>query len=147
MLDTGKAILRGSCSAQFRRSVPARRSQLRGVMHDVLQMLLGGSLVTLGVLTSALADRVRQLRPARHVDATPAREPRELVREPSRAPRQPAPIDLAPGSGAVVAALVAAGFKKTIAAQAVAACSPRDQATPESWTAAALRRCALGGVQ
>jgi hypothetical protein len=111
---------------------------------NVLPMLLGAALVTLGVLTSALADRIRQLRPARRDDArTPARE----LREPSRAPKQSAENDLTPqGSGDVVTALVAAGYRKAVAAQAVAACTSREQATPESWTAAALRRCAQGGA-
>ena len=112
------------------------------MLHDVLHMLLGAALVSIGVLVSALADRIRLLRSARREDARPiAREPREP--RASKLEEVPAP---APGSGDVVAVLVAAGFKKPLAAQAAAACSPREQMTPESWTAAALRRCAQGGA-
>jgi hypothetical protein len=112
-------------------------------MNDVLHMLLGAALVAIGVLASGLADRIRQLRLARRDDARPpARESRPPARVRQIAPQR----DPDPGSGDVVAALVAAGYRKIIAAQAVAACTAREQATPESWTAAALRRCAMGGA-
>lgn len=51
------------------------------------------------------------------------------------------------GEGAIViAALVAAGYKKQVATEATWACNAAERATAESWTAAALRRCALGGM-
>jgi Holliday junction resolvasome RuvABC DNA-binding subunit len=112
-------------------------------MNDVLHMLLGAALVTIGVLASALADRIRQLRLTRHDDThAPVHAP---VRAATRAPRAKQNDDvLAPGADDVVAALVATGYRKAQTMQAVAACAPREQATPESWTAAALRHCAGG---
>lgn len=75
-------------------------------MNDVLHMLLGAALVCLGILATAAADRIRQLRIIRR-DST-----RTPIRETStRVPRAPT-IDLAPGSDDVVSALVGAGCKK-----------------------------------
>lgn len=112
-------------------------------MNDLLHVLLGAALVSIGVFVSALADRIRQLR-AMHAAHVPAREPMPApAREPKRAA---AAEDLAPGSGDVVAVLVATGYRKAVAAKAVAACTPSEQSTPESWTRAALRRCAMGGA-
>lgn len=109
-------------------------------MTAVLHMLLGAALVSIGVLAAALADRLR----------TPADRPHNLPRvRAARAttPKQKPVIDvLAPGADDVIDALVAAGYKKDRARAAVAAIAPRDQATPEIWTAAALRHCAQGGV-
>lgn len=106
-------------------------------MNDVLCMFLGALLVSIGVLASAVADRIRQLR----IDRTPAREPREIVRQ-IRAPRAAVEPEPPPGADDVIAALVGAGYKKATAAQAAAACTMREQMTPESWLTAALRRCA-----
>jgi Holliday junction resolvasome RuvABC DNA-binding subunit len=109
-------------------------------MTDVLPMLLGALLVSIGVLASAVADRIRQLRST----TTLRSEPR--AQRVALAPA-PAPVSAeSEDSGDVLAALVAAGYKKAVAARAVAACTSREQATPESWTAAALRRCAQGGA-
>jgi hypothetical protein len=110
-------------------------------MNDLLHVLLGAALVSIGVFVSALADRIRQLR-AMHAAHVPAREPAP-AREPKRAA---AAEDITPGSGDVVAVLIAAGYRKPLAAKAVAACTPSEQASPESWTRAALRRCAMGGA-
>jgi Holliday junction resolvasome RuvABC DNA-binding subunit len=112
-------------------------------MTDVLHMLLGAALVCMGVLAAAFADRIRQLRNARrdHSERTPARE----YARATRLKAAPA-VDLTPGSDDVVAALVGAGYKKTVATQAALACNEREQATPESWIGAALRRCAQGGA-
>jgi hypothetical protein len=126
-------------------------------MTDFLHVLLGAALVSIGVLVSALADRIRQLRAmyraqasvsAREPAFAPAREPAFAPAREARAPKQrSAAAEELPGSGDVVAVLIAAGYRKPVAAQAVAACSPGEQVTPESWTRAALRRCAqVGGA-
>jgi hypothetical protein len=111
-------------------------------MNDLLHVLLGAALVSIGVFVSALADRIRQLR-AMHAAHVPAREPapaREIKRA-AAAVEAPSP-----GSDDVVAVLIAAGYRKPLAAKAVAACTPSEQSSPESWTRAALRRCATGGA-
>ena len=46
----------------------------------------------------------------------------------------------------VVAALVAAGYKRSFAVGAVQGVGPHERATIEGWTRAALRRCARGGA-
>jgi hypothetical protein len=46
----------------------------------------------------------------------------------------------------VIAALVAAGYKKAIATEATWGCGAAERATIEVWVAAALRRCARGGA-
>ena len=101
-------------------------------------MLLGATLVCLGVLATALADRLRQPRITRR-DNTGA-PPRETA----RSTRKPFALD--PGSEDVIAALQGAGYKKALATQAALACTTREQMTPESWMGAALRRCAQGGA-
>ena len=127
-----------------------------------LNMLFGAALVALGVLAAALADRIRGLRNSR--------EPRGNTRAPSKRPEpievveaelvQPAPTPVpvpAPKFASkipskidttmndVIAALVAAGYKKPIATEAAQGCSPSERATIEIWTSCALRRCARGG--
>jgi hypothetical protein len=109
-------------------------------MNDVLHMLLGAALVCLGVLATAFADRVRQLRITRR-DSTGV-----LPRETARTARKPTAPASDPGSEDVIAALQGAGYKKALATQAALACTEREQATPEIWMAAALRRCAQGGA-
>jgi hypothetical protein len=111
-------------------------------MNDVLHTLLGAALVSFGVLAAAWADRIRQLRVNRRDSE------RAPGREPARAPHQKTSptVDLAPGSDDVIAALVGAGYKKTLATQAALTCTTHEQATPESWTGAALRRCAQGNA-
>lgn len=147
-------------------------------MQNTLWMLLGAALVSLGVLASALADRVRGLhRPKRSDDpewsewaeepvvAPRARRPRtasaadtvfvpdepvELLRarstKPARAfrpePKEPTPD----GAEDVIAALVAAGYKKPIATEATWGCSAAERASVEEWVRAALRRCARRGA-
>jgi Holliday junction resolvasome RuvABC DNA-binding subunit len=98
-------------------------------MHDLLMMLAGSTFVVIGVLAAAAADRIRGLRAqAAHAVTSPV-APREVVETP--------PAN--PGSGEVVEALVAAGFRKAQAAKAVAACTMAEQSSVESWTVAALR--------
>jgi hypothetical protein len=130
---------------------------------SVLYMLLGAALVAVGVLASALADRIRGLRSSRE---QPVRAPREktatapqrsaiAVVEPAEVLRS-APIKprtaraeqkstSTEGGDDVIAALVGSGFKKATAAEATWACTAAERTTIEGWTAAALRR-ARGGL-
>jgi len=50
------------------------------------------------------------------------------------------------GGEDVIAALIGAGYKKPIATEATWACGAGERASIEGWTAAALRRCARGGM-
>lgn len=135
------------------------------MLSNVLFILLGGTLVSVGILVAALADRVRGLRAAREaaphkqpsrVQSTPAGitviESAELLRpapaaKPVRAPRvEPKASVSAEGGEDVISALVAAGYKKPIATEATWACSAGERGTVESWTASALRRCTRGDM-
>lgn len=123
-----------------------------------LHMLFGAALVAIGVLSAALADRIRGLRISRDglragrakIDPTviPVAEPAELVRPAvaRRAARGSEPKPQADGSDDVIAALVASGYKKHVASEAAWACTAADRATIESWTRAALRAAARGGM-
>lgn len=133
---------------------------------SVLYMLLGALLVTAGVLVSALAERIRGLRSAREVpvprerasraqsqpvrQAIPVEEVADLPRAAAvkhRAPRvESKPQANTDGGDDVIAALVAAGYKRPIATEATWACGAGERASIEGWTAAALRRCARGGM-
>lgn len=125
----------------------------------VLYMLFGAALVAIGVLATALADRIRGLRVSRD-RAVPAprtahsRAPIEVIEaevEPTspRAASKPKAPNAEPQAQAmaddVITALVATGYKRPIAARATWSCSASDRATIESWTRAALR-CAKGAV-
>jgi hypothetical protein len=135
---------------------------------NALSMLFGAALVALGVLAAALADRVRGLhisRDAREalrerggraasvppplpraIPVTEVPEFRAAPARPSRAPRESPKVAGSDGGDDVIAALVAAGYKKPIAAEATWACGAGERASIEGWTAAALRRCARGGM-
>ena len=63
---------------------------------------------------------------------------------PSKTSAPPTIKPHADGGEDVVAALVAAGYKKQMAAEATWACGVAERATVEDWTRAALRRCARG---
>lgn len=137
-------------------------------LNSVLFMLLGAALVAVGVLASALADRIRGLRGSRETSsprertsrAAPAPQPSRAVisvveaAEPLRAtppakPQrrvEPKPQPSADGSDDVITALVTAGYKKPIATEATWACTAAERATVEGWTAAAFRRCARGAM-
>jgi hypothetical protein len=117
-------------------------------LSNVLNVLLGAALVSVGVLVAALAERLRGSRAARETQvrasraqAAPAAAARAVIPvvEPSRARTRG-------GGEDVIAALVAAGYKKPTATEATWACGDAERATIEGWTAAALRRCARGGV-
>ena len=135
-------------------------------MQNTVYMLFGAALVCLGILASALADRIRGLRVSREGRegresttrerssrvATPApRGPIQVV-EAAELPRKPAATRRATetktqaedGADDVIAALVASGYKKPLATEATWACTSVERASIEGWTAAALRRCARG---
>lgn len=137
----------------------------------LLNMLFGAALVALGVLAAALADRIRGLRVTRReaeprerasrapsvpaqdrplVHAHAARTVIPVVEMPPKPPRVPRPepkvTASAEGGDDVIAALVASGYKRPIATEAAWACSAAERATVEVWVAAALRRCAKGGM-
>jgi hypothetical protein len=112
-------------------------------IESVLFMLLGAALVAIGVLAAALADHIRDLRITREpLQRTLPRkaisEPIEVVEpEPTRAERVGMSKD-------VIAALIAAGYKRSAAAAAVDACTSAERTTIENWTRAALRRAGEG---
>jgi hypothetical protein len=112
-------------------------------LNNVLFMLFGAALIAIGVLAAALADRIRGLKIARervpHETLAPrVRRPQIEVVEAELVPPEPKrPRGI---MADVIAALVAAGYKKAIATEAVQGCSLSDRATIEDWTRAALRR-------
>lgn len=156
------------------------------MLSNVLLILLGAGLVTVGFLAATLAERIRNpgsqiTTPAQPHIITSAAHPApprhvqgpgiitidksvELLRPatptPSRAPMEAVPLTRVPrgprpeskthtndvGAEDVIAALVAAGYKKPIATEATWACQGHERATIEGWTVAALRRCGKGAA-
>jgi Holliday junction resolvase RuvA-like protein len=127
-------------------------------MNDLLHILLGAALICLGVLTGAIADRIRGVVRARreHRDtmAAPAgvrREQRDATPVPAARPAKRGEQWMSPAGRAaeqenidrevVSAALVSAGYSKKVAEEAISACAARERETIETWTRAALRRC------
>jgi hypothetical protein len=113
-------------------------------MIDVASVLLGAALVVLGVLAAALADRVRGVVVSRE------QRPRRSVAI-SESPAAPTPLSKGQAGhdaseNEVIAALVAAGYRKRVAVSATAGCAQEERATLEAWTRAALRRCAEGAA-
>ena len=151
-------------SARYAAPDLAQESQSIFPMQNTLWMLLGAAIVSIGVLASALADRIRGLRVSRDGYAPRERAPRATsvpaappvipvmeVRsappKPPRVPRvEPKAAGTTDGGDDVIMALVGAGYKKPVATEAVWACGPAERASIEKWTAAALRRCARGGM-
>ncbi len=132
-------------------------------LGNVLFVLLGAGLVSIGVLTTAIADRIRGICPRRAhtavresapravtpraarlpievVDLAPTPSPRPKAKPPSTESKMPAMAD------EVIAALVDAGYKKSLATDAAKNCSQAERATIESWMCAALRHCTRGGM-
>jgi len=131
----------------------------------VCQILLGSLLVVVGMIGSAIADRIRGIIRRREpvVQSEPLasrqrnrRIPRPFVPGSPIASAPPIPGAAAPQVMALVkskkgpdeimaddvlAALVAAGYTKRIAETAVRACVGDERATTETWVRAALRRC------
>lgn len=127
------------------------------MLTDLLHVLLGAALVSIGVLASAAADRIRGLRISREtgprraipVVVEPAERETPAVKAPPRAPRaepRARPSAGSEGGDEVISALVAAGYKKPVATDATWACSAAERVTIESWVASALRRCARGAM-
>lgn len=142
------------------------------MLNDVLHILLGAALVSVGFLVAALAERIRGRRPAREVPAQRERTSASRVQPPTPLPAHQSPQSIpvvgpsdilrsgarrsrlgaetkasaTTGGDDVIAALVASGYKKPVATEATWACSDTERATIEGWTAAALRRCARGGL-
>jgi hypothetical protein len=127
---------------------------------SILYMLFGAALVTVGVFATALADRLRGLRVRRESTA-----PRNALRDPVVVKMEHAPHASGAGAGNlgkqeakkqdaktktmaddVIAALVAAGYKKAAASDATWSCRASERATVEGWATAALRAAAKGGV-
>jgi len=154
-------------------------------LNSVLTMLLGAALIAIGVLASALADRIRNreapprdrvsrvsrvqsaqtaipvaaptaLHPTAISGAAPTPLHSAAISGPAPTALHPTPSatvrpsrssrPVAEGGEDVVAALVAAGYKKAIATEATWACSVAERGTLEGWTASALRRCVRGGM-
>jgi hypothetical protein len=137
-------------------------------LGNILYILLGASLVSIGFLLAALADRIkaehamrvqRDRAPRTHAPvAIPVVEPADLLRPRAATPavktvravraesKVADPKANTEGGEDVIAALVAAGYKKPIATEATWACTATERATIEGWTASALRRCARGGL-
>ena len=145
----------------------AQESQSISTMQNMLWMLLGAAFVSIGVLASALGDRIRGLRIARDgrdhaprertsratsmpvapAPVIPVMEVRSAPPKPPRVPRvEPKATGTTDGGDDVIAALVGAGYKKPVATEAVWACGPAERASIERWTRAALVRCARGGM-
>lgn len=101
---------------------------------NAASMLLGAALVVLGVLSGALADRIRHspLRSARN------RPPRDPLRLDQGQPALTTPAHDRMRCD-VIAALVQSGFRKAEAAEAARACKGSEQASLESWIRAALK--------
>jgi hypothetical protein len=121
----------------------------------ILDALFGAALVAIGFLAAAVADRIRGLRVTRPSRATRDLEANAVVvPEPERgrgvkSPDSPAPRAKVASSfdalaREVVAVLVAAGYKKSVAESAVWSCPGANTATIEDWTREALRRAAGG---
>lgn len=124
------------------------------IVTSLLHMLLGAALVVIGVLTAALADRLRGLRASREI-APRARsavipmitavEQGHAKVATARAGRAESKIQPhANDPEDVITVLVTAGYTKQIAAEATRACSGVERSTIEGWTRAALRRCTRG---
>lgn len=113
-------------------------------MNDLGHVLLGAGLVVFGVMAAALADRIRGLRTTHERAALLAYRryvPRAMALE-----RGPTALAHATMQHDVVSALVGAGYSKRVATEATEACTPNQRSTIESWTRAALRRCAQGAA-
>lgn len=121
-----------------------------------IDVLFGAALVAIGVLASALADRIRSIRAERKTQERAVRKVTVAESESARSapvPQKSEPVVRAPRSSSiggtvasdVIAALVASGYKKPLATEAVWSCGLHERGSVEVWTRAALRRCASGG--
>lgn len=109
-------------------------------MNDVVNLLLGATLVVIGVVAAALADRIRGVRSTRESGPRAASIGSKAVAS------RDTPIaanDVVRQE--VIGALVAAGYPKRVAGAATAGCAPEQRTTAEAWTRAALRTLNAGG--
>ena len=122
------------------------------MLENIVYTFLGAALVTIGVFIAALAERVRALGAARTTRQPSALRtaapppPIEVVEAELVAPREGVKQKTRGMADEVIAALVAAGYKKPAASEATWSCTQTDRLTIERWTAAALRRAMKGGV-
>jgi hypothetical protein len=117
------------------------------IVTSLLHMLLGAALIVIGVLTAALADRIRGLRASREIAprARPAVIP--MIKDVEQGHTKVTTARTgryADDPEDVITVLVTAGYTKQIATEATRACSGVERATIEGWTRAALRRCTRG---
>lgn len=142
-------------------------------MTEFVHVLLGAALVTIGILAAAIADRIRGVRGTSVYTATQPRsavpvhaavrvtapaKPRRARASVPRTSSSPSSAERTVSTDAVdanghsttadevIAALVAFGHPKPLATEAVRGCGQTERETVESWTLAALRRCARGVV-
>jgi hypothetical protein len=132
------------------------------MLSNVLFILLGAGLVSVGFLAAALAEHIRghvpretepraQLNRVQKATLISLDEGAALIRptptaKTPRVSRTEAKVVTSTGGDEVIAALVAAGYKKPIATEATWACGVAERATIEGWAASALRRCGRGGA-
>jgi len=141
------------------------------MLSNVLFILLGAGLVSVGFLVAAFAERIRGPRETEPyktrrgqrtipvVEAVevfhPTAAPPPTAAQASRTAAAPASrsaraetknVTSSEGGEDVISALAAAGYKKALATEATWACTVAERSTIEGWTAAALRRCARGGL-
>jgi Holliday junction resolvasome RuvABC DNA-binding subunit len=110
-----------------------------------MSMILGALLVVVGVLASAVADRIRGLRVEKRTESrasatlVPRKQPRS---EQSEVPEPRGERRLL--GDQVVEALVTAGWKKPVAREATWQVALAERASLEAWTRAALK--SMGGL-
>ena len=117
-------------------------------MGNVLYILLGAALVLAGVLSGALADRIRGVRLARaplQREVADARAPRQSEGNAARAARtrQPLAVVLSPEEAMardVQLALETSGFSKAEAQAATRGVAATDKHSLENWIRAAFRK-------
>lgn len=110
-------------------------------MNDLRSMLLGAALVAIGVLVSALADRIRgNAKTARHLPQARETAPRAKRDAGCLAPTS---ADAAMDADAI-SALCNMGYSRKAAAAAVAECSGAQRSTLESLIRACLRKVETG---
>jgi hypothetical protein len=129
------------------------------MLSNVLFILLGAALASVGFLTAALTERIRNPHPARgtaprtrtnrsqETTVIPVIAPTPRTASPTIAPstpQRPEPRANMEGGSDVINALIQAGYPRRTATGATWACEAAERASLESWTVAALRRCAQG---
>jgi len=118
-------------------------------MNDTLHMLFGAGLVMLGVLSAALADRIRGLRLIRERAPRADSEPAAQAQPRRAAARGSAPMRIPPAADdgkvaerrdLVIRTLRELGYNRRYAEDAVDGCAAEERTTTERWVRAALVR-------